>query len=150
MARGCTTINRQPSSIPFYKENNMGKRQFVVTINWAWDHSNTEIATFTIEGDAEEENRASPLFIDVPLTTGSFRSYYQKHSGVFKIVFEKLRDAVNGNPMDKANLVELYELQNPHSSGTVSKIGKDRGLLLVIAGRSPLCTFGRGGDVLFL
>jgi len=128
----------------------MGKRQFVVTINWAWDHSNTEIATFTIEGDAEEENRASPLFIDRPLTTGSFRSYYQKHSGTFKIVFKKLLDAVNGNPIDKANLVELYELKNSHSSGIVVKIGKDRGLLLVIARRPPLCTFGRDGDVRFL
>ena len=128
----------------------MGKRQFVLKMNWAWDHSNTEIATFTIEGDAEEENRASPLFIDIPLTTCSFRSYYLKHRGTFKIVFEKLRAAVNGNPLDKANLVELYELQNPHSSGIVSKIGKDSGLRLVITGRPPLCTFGRGGDVLFL
>lgn len=127
----------------------MGKRQFLLKMGWAWDYLNTELATFTIEGDAEEEDKDSPLSLNKSLTPETFRHYHEKHKETLQSVFDKLCQAVNGNPMsDCVSLIELHELY----PGSFRIISDFLGLIVFPIGLTtvkPLCTFDDQGNVVF-
>lgn len=90
----------------------MGKRAFLVSGNWCWDHSNTEILTFTIEGDEKEENYGDPLPINEPLTPVTFPKYYRKYDGTIKHYIEEGLKAIDGSIMGQIEPGSLYEIKD--------------------------------------
>lgn len=115
----------------------MGKRQFVLKGNWAWDHSNDEIITFTIEGDVEEEgDKESPIYIGKPLTRESFPQYFDKNKGIILDMAKNFRATINNNPMSDSlrdgDVVTLYEIAHPHGKLSPSDVGPDKFIAIKI------------------
>ena len=81
------------------RKNQVNSRKFLVTIQWSYDHQNTECATFTIEGDAEENDPSHPLFYGKPLGEDNWLLYLEKYQLAIEARVRFLCEAVNGNPM---------------------------------------------------
>ncbi len=90
----------------------MSKRTFVVTGNWSWDHSNSQLATFTIEGDEAEEWRSDPLPMDTPLTPDNFSKYFEAKRDYFLSRIKKLLTALDDSIMGKIRPGSLYEVRS--------------------------------------
>ncbi|HPV70517.1 MAG TPA: hypothetical protein PKY08_01260 [Candidatus Magasanikbacteria bacterium] len=120
------------------------KRKFLCLIEWSFDHSNTEIVTFTIEGDIEEEhNQDSPLYIGRPLTTETFKGYYSKHEYKIDEVIKTACEAVDGNPMARcARAVTLHEIYG--YSSYEPKLFEGHKVVVLEVRSQELCSFENG------
>lgn len=128
------------------------KRQFLLLVEWSFDHSNVEIVTFTMEGDSDEEyNTDSPLYIGRPLTRETFRDYFLKHFAAMFGTIERVCRAVDGNPMAAcAKPVALYEIDGGgYGSHHFKKTDKSQRAIILEATPQDLCSFDSKGQIIF-
>jgi len=126
----------------------MGRRQFAFSYRWSWDHSNDEIATFTIEGDEEEENPEIPIFTGKPLTIENAPLYLAKHRDTITNIVYEIAIGVNGNPMGAGpKLCAIFEIR-PYSHDQLNIIHGEKLLVLTPITSEPLFTFDANNTVI--